>query len=66
MVLKDKAYNFLKWLCLIALPAISVFFATLDGVFCWGYTDIVTTVIAAVEAFLGTLIGISTYGFYKD
>lgn len=63
MKFENKVYDVLKWLCLIALPAASVFYAALDGAFGWGYTETVTTVIAAVGAFLGSLIGISAKSY---
>lgn len=66
MKFENKVYDVLKWLCLIALPAASVFYAALDGAFGWGYTETVTTVIAAVSAFLGSLIGISTKSYSND
>ena len=66
MKLNDALYDVLKWLCLIALPAASVFYAALDGAFGWGYTQTVTTVIAAVETFLGALIGISNAEYNKE
>lgn len=65
MKFENKVYDVLKWICLIALPACSVFYAALDGAFGWGYTDTVTTVLAAIAAFMGSLIGISTKS-YKD
>lgn len=66
MKFDNKVYDVLKWLCLIALPAASVFYAALDGAFGWGYTETVTTVIAAVGAFLGSLIGISAKSYGND
>ena len=66
MKFDNKVYDVLKWLCLIALPAVSVFYAALDGAFGWGYTETVTTVLAAVGAFLGSLIGISAKSYSND
>ena len=63
MKFDNKVYDVLKWMCLIFFPALSVFYAALDGAFGWGYTVTVCTVIAAVEAFLGSLIGISTKSY---
>jgi len=60
MQFDNKVYDILKWVCLIFLPALSVFYAALDGAFGCGYVDTVCTVIAAVGAFLGALIGVST------
>lgn len=62
----DKVYLFLKWCCLIFLPAVTVFYAALDAAFCWGYTETVCTVIAAVETFIGTLIGVSTKSYNSE
>ncbi len=62
MQLQNKTYDVLKWLCLIALPAASVFYTALDGVFALGASRQVTTLIAAVQTFLGTLIGVSAKG----
>lgn len=63
MMFDNKVYDALKWLCLIGLPAVSVLYAALDGVFGWGYTETVTTVIAATATFIGTCIGISTKSY---
>lgn len=60
MKIGNRAYDLLKWLCLIALPALSVFYAAIDGAFGWGYAATVTTVIAATETLIGSLIGVST------
>lgn len=66
MKFENKVYDVLKWVCLIFLPALSVFYAALDGAFGWGYTDTVCTVIAAVSAFIGALIGISSKSYNND
>ena len=55
----DKVYDILKWLCLIALPALSVLYSALAGVWGWPYA------INAVVAFVGALIGISTASYNK-
>lgn len=64
MMLKDKVYDVLKWLCIIALPAAAVLYNTLAGVWGWPYAHEVTTTLEAVALFLGALIGISTYHYY--
>lgn len=66
MRLNNKVYDFLKWLCLICLPAFSVFYAALDSAFGWGNVQLVTTIVAAVGAFIGSLIGVSTAEYKKD
>ena len=61
----DKVYDILKWLCLIALPALSVLYSALAGVWGWPYAQEVATTINAVVAFVGALIGISTASYNK-
>lgn len=61
----DKVYDILKWLCLIALPALSVLYSALAGVWGWPCATEVATTINAVVAFVGALIGISTAA-YKE
>lgn len=68
MKIPDKLYNILKWVCLIALPAVNVFlFAVLPvlGVEKQTVTAIVT-IISAVGTLIGSLIGISTVNYYKN
>lgn len=62
----DKVYDILKWLCLIALPALSVLYSALAGVWGWPCAQEVATTINAVVAFVGALIGISTASYNKS
>ena len=64
--LNDRVYDVLKWACLIALPALSVLYSVLSGVWGWGYAEEVATTINAVVAFLGALIGISTAAWKEN
>ena len=63
---ENRVYDILKWLCLIALPASSVLYSALAGVWGWPYAQEVSTTINAVVAFVGALIGISTSNYKKD
>lgn len=67
MKLPDKLYTFLKWLCLIALPAISVFMLTVLPVLgvAENTVTIVVTLISAVGTLIGALIGVSTHTYYN-
>lgn len=64
--LNNKVYDVLKWLALIALPALAVLYNVLAGVWGWPYAQEVSTTINAVIAFIGTLIGISTAAYKKE
>lgn len=59
MTMSDKTYNFLKWLCLIALPALSVLISVVFKVWDIPYAIQITTTINAVAVFIGALIGVS-------
>lgn len=59
ILLSNKTYDVLKWVCLIGLPALAALVAAVGEI--WhipNVTQIVLT-INAVAAFLGTLIGVS-------
>ena len=62
----DKVYYILKWLCLIALPALSVLYSALAGVWGWPYAEQVAMTISAVAALLGALLGVSTAQYKKS
>lgn len=63
--MNNKMYDILKWLVLIALPALSTFVFALSSL--WGFdAAIIIGSIAALETFLGSLIGVSTYQYNKN
>ena len=63
--LNNHVYDVIKWVCLIALPALGVLYAALAGLWGWPYTKEVVGTLAAVETFFGALLGISTAQYYK-
>lgn len=66
MKLPDKVYHILKWICLIALPALAVFYFTISKI--WGLpcgAEIPAT-INAVAVLIGALIGISQINYNKE
>lgn len=64
--LNNRVYDVLKWLCLIALPALSVLYSALAGVWGWPHATEVATTINAVVAFVGALIGVSTASYRRE
>lgn len=66
MKLPDKAYNFLKWFCLICLPALSVLISVIFKVWDIPYVVQITTTINAVGVFIGALIGVSQFNMIKE
>lgn len=66
MKLTNKAYDILKWIAQILLPAVATLYFALSKI--WGLpnpTEVVGT-ISAVDIFLGTLLGISTAQYNKS
>lgn len=64
-MLNDKLYNVLKWAGLIALPALSVFVATIGPAWGIAQTDNIVTTLNALGTLIGALIGVSTYNLKK-
>ena len=66
MKLTDKAYDVMKWLVIIVLPALATLYAALAAVWAWPLADQVVTTITAVDTFLGAVLCISTANYNKD
>jgi len=65
MKLSDKAYQILKWVALIALPALSLFYQTIAPVCGLPGEKPVTVVLSALSVLIGSLIGVSTAEYYR-
>lgn len=65
MQFSGKVYNFLKWFCLIALPAIDTFLLTVLPVLGVSKVtvSILVTILSASGTLIGALIGISTKAY---
>ena len=66
MKLKNGAYDILKWVALICIPALATFYVALAGVWNWPFADEVSKTANAVCVLLGALLGISTAQYNKD
>lgn len=60
MKLSNKTYDTLKWVALICLPALQVFWLTIGKVWNINYTVEIGATIGAVALLLGALLGVST------
>lgn len=68
-MLNDKIYEILKWLALIALPAVATLVSVVLPL--WNLCDEATVTaivgtITAVATCLGTLLGVSTIKYRKN
>lgn len=66
MRLPDKVYQILKWICLICLPALAVFYFTLSKIWGLPYGAEIPATINAVAVLIGALIGISQISYNKE
>lgn len=58
-ILPDKFYDLIKKFVTVVLPAASVLYVALAGIWGWPYADEISRTIAAVYTFLCALMGIS-------
>lgn len=65
MILPDKIYSILKWVAIIALPALSFFYFTISQIWGLPYGTEVSATIDALALLIGTLIGVSNYNYKK-
>lgn len=63
MIFDNKTYDILKYIALIALPAIQVFWLTIGKIWNISYTVEIGATIGAVALLLGTLLGVSTSNY---
>ena len=66
MQLPNKWYDWLKWIDLVCLPAITVFYVTCSAVWGWPYANEIAKTSAAVCTLIGALLGISTAEYNKS
>ena len=59
MEMNNKVYDVLKWVALVALPAIATLYTALAPVWHLPYESEIPLTITAIDACLGALIGVS-------
>lgn len=66
--LKNSWYDVLKWIALIAIPAVVTFLSVVLGALeVDAHTiNVITTILSAVGTLIGTLIGVSTANYNKE
>lgn len=66
MKMNDKVYDTLKYIAQYVLPALGTLYFALSEIWGLPYGAQIVGTITAVDAFLGTLLGISTYQYNKE
>ena len=65
MKLTNRAYDILKWIATIALPALGTLYFALASIWNFPLGEEIVGTITAVDTFLGVLIGISSAQYAK-
>lgn len=63
--LPNKVYNVAKWLVMIVSPLLVTLLVSLGALYGWTWTDTAGQTITIVTAFLGGILGISSYQYKK-
>ena len=58
--MKNEVYDVLKWICMICIPALTVFYVSCAAIWGWPYANEIAKTSAAVCTLIGALLGIST------
>lgn len=66
MKLSNEAYDLLKWVVGIVIPAVSAFYFGISQIFSLPYGLEVTGTLALLATFIGALVGISTKNFNAE
>lgn len=66
MKLSNQAYDILKFIAQILLPAAGTLYFALASIWGFPYGEQIVGTITAIDAFLGTCLGISTKNYYQE
>lgn len=66
MKLNNKLYDVLKWVALIVLPALAVFYTMLAEIWGLPYAEAIPDTLMAIDLLLGSLLGVSTASYNKS
>lgn len=63
--MSNKVYDVLKWIALIALDAVGVFYKAVSAIWGLPYGDEVLATCTALSVLIGTLVGVSSAQYKK-
>lgn len=66
MKLSNKAYDALKWVALVALDAVGLFYNTMSAIWGLPFGDEILATCTAISLFIGALIGVSSVQYNKN
>ena len=65
-MLSNKVYDVLKWVVIIAIPALSTAYAGMAAIWGWPYANEVAKTASVICVLLGALLGVSTAQYNKQ
>lgn len=66
MKLSNKAYDIMKWIAQILLPALGALYFGLAQIWGLPFPEEIVGTITVIDAFLGAILGISTMNYKKE
>lgn len=63
--MSNKAYDILKYIAQLVLPALATLYLTLAGIWGLPYGEAISGTIMAIDTFLGVLLKISSTNYQK-
>lgn len=66
MKMTNKAYDVLKFIAQVVLPALGTLYFALAGIWGFPYGEQIVGSITAIDTFLGALLGLSTLQYMKE
>lgn len=66
MQMSNKLYDCLKWIAQYFLPAAATLYFAVASIWGLPYAEEVVGTITAIDAFLGVVLGISTFQYNKN
>ena len=65
-LIPNRAYDWMKWITIIALPAIATLLLAIDKIWNIAILTPVAATVMAVTTLLGTMLGVSTISYNKS
>lgn len=65
MKMSNKVYDVLKWIAMVAIPAVGTLYFALAGIWAWPYGEQIVGTLTAIDTCLGVLLGISNAQYKK-
>ena len=66
MVINNKAYDIIKWVLFVVIPALNIFINGLCALYGWSWAGVVCGTIDLIAAFVGAVLGFGSIKYKKS